>query len=211
MGAWKNRHSGTLQQGDYININDIVSDDNLEILNDQIFQVTATPDKDTFTFIATDIDGNLITLVGVYKGGGNFARVSNVSILTKEFNFYEKEGYNCYLSKVEFLVTKTDGGSTQVDYFVSSSLESANQASDTQGNQSMMGTGTLDTFAYPTVPFEANAARVWHPLYFNGSGEYVQLFISMNEEQMRNPLVSEQIFELHALLIFVSRTNSRLQ
>lgn len=199
-----------LRAGDYIYLNGITSSGNLNVLNDMIFQISRIVTKDTLQFNAEEPEtGDDIELSGVYKGGGIFALVSNINILTKEYNFYAQEGYNCYLSKAEFLVTKTDQGSIQVDYFVSSNADSGNQAS--LANDSLMGTGTLDTFAYPTVPFEANAVRVWHPLYFNGSGEYVQLQFTMSDDQMRDTIIRKQIFELHAMLLWTQKTNSRLQ
>jgi hypothetical protein len=91
---------------------------------------------------------------GQYQGGGTMARVSNIDIMTKEYNFYVDQGRNAYVSKVDFQIDRTAAGQIQVDFLVSTNLESMNDESGPLGTQSLLGTGTLDTFAYPTFPLK---------------------------------------------------------
>ena len=82
---------------------------------------------------------------------------------------------------------------------------------DSQGNGVLLGTGTLDTFAYPDIPFEQNTTRLWHPVYFQADGEVIQLQLIMNDTQMKNVNVRQSGFALHAMCIYAQPTSYRFQ
>lgn len=186
---------------------------NLPIINNQIFMIDTVIDKDTFQFSYVDLAGTV--LAGIYSGGGLISRVSNISIKTKEYNFYANKGKNAYISKVDFMVDQTDLGSIQVDFYVSSGFVPLLEDSAASGT--LVGTGTLDTFSYTAangvaapIPFEDTQARLWHPVYLQAEGEVVQLQLTMNDAQMRNIDIRLCDFQLHAMVIFAQST-SRLQ
>ena len=193
-----------MQEGDYIYLQDIIGTGNLNLLNDSIFEITLIT-QNTFSFTFDDGLGTI--LAGVYAGNGTISRVSNISITTKEYNFYASKGRNAYVSKVDFLVDKTDAGQIDVDYFISTSLNSMISS----GTGSLLGTTTLDTFPYPSIPFEADASRLWHPVYFQADGECVQLNIAMNDEQLRDVDIREADFQLHAMVFYAQPSSTRLQ
>ncbi len=105
------------------------------------------------------------------------------------------------------MVDNTPAGQIQVDFYVSTSVTPLLQ--DSAGNGVLLGTGTLDTFAYPEIPFEADAVRLWHPVYFQADGEVIQLQLIMNDEQMRNVAIMESGFALHAMCIYAQPTSYR--
>ena len=187
---------------DYIYILDATWSDSSNGLNNTIFQVINVIDANTF-----QIENAPFT--GTYSGGGLISRVSQIAVTTKEYNFYAKEGRNNYVSKVDFMVDKTSAGQIQVDFYVSTSLEPLLE--DSAGNGVLLGTGTLDTFAYPDIPFEQNTTRLWHPVYFQADGEVIQLQLIMNDEQMRNVNIRESGFALHAMCIYAQPTSYRFQ
>ena len=192
-----------LRDEDYIYIQDAVWSDASNSLNDTIFQVINVIDANNFEI------GPVAPFTGTYIGGGLIARVSQLSIKTKEYNFYAKQGRNTYVSKVDFMVDNTPAGQLQVDFYVSTSVTPLLQ--DSAGNGVLLGTGTLDTFAYPDIPFEADAVRLWHPVYFQADGEVVQLQLTMNDEQMRSVDVMQSGFALHAMCIYATPTSYRFQ
>lgn len=192
-----------LRNEDYIYIQYAVWSDASDSLNGAIFQVVNVIDEDTFEI------GLVAPFTGTYIGGGLISRVSQISISTKEYNFYAKQGRNTYVSKVDFMVDNTAAGQIQVDFYVSTSTVSLLQ--DSAGNGVLLGTGTLDTFAYPDIPFESDATRLWHPVYFQADGEIVQLQLVMNDEQMRNVDVMKSGFVLHAMCIYAQPTSYRFQ
>ena len=200
-----------LREEDYIYIQGAIWSDLSNTLNNRIFQVVSRIDADT---IEIDAGG---PLTGTYNGGGLIARVSQISISTKEYNFYAKDGRNAYISKVDFMVDKTASGQIQVDFYVSTA--DTPLLEDSAGNGVLLGTGTLDTFPYidtnPLVPapieFEKTAVRVWHPVYFQADGEVVQLQLILNDAQMRDVNIRQADFVLHAMCIYAQPTSYRFQ
>lgn len=203
-----------LRAGEFLFFQGIIDTGNLNLINGQIFEVEPPIDANIFTF---DYEDDLNSdLAGTYKGGGLMARVSKISIKTKEFNFYAKQGRNAYISKVDFLVDKTDSGEMQVDYYVSTSAIPLLE--DSSLNGTLLGTGTLDTFAYTAangalapIEFEEQATRLWHPVYFQADGEVIQLQLTMNDAQMTDVSIAQQDFQLHAMVITAQPTSSRFQ
>ena len=213
-----------LRDGDFIYIQDVTGTGNLNLLNNKIFKVMVDLTlPNTFTFVYQDQAGNI--LAGNYNGAGVFARVSQISILTKEYNFYAKQGRNNYVSKIDFMVDTTAllaQCSLDVNFFVSTSTAPLLQDSlPVTGNGANMGLGTLDTFPYPTIPFEANTARVVHPVYIQADGEFVQLQITMNDQQMMTVIPEGDgvsftgptfvDFQMHFMCIYAQPTSFRFQ
>lgn len=188
-----------LAEGDFVAIEN-TNGINLPILT--IYRVTSIIDADNFVIIAPDISG-------VYTGGGTIARVSNIDIITKQYNFYVKEDRNFHLARVDFSVDRTEHGAMTIDFFPSSS----NVSLVTDGLQSgaMMGTSVLETSPYALIPLEQFQDRLWHPVYLQAEGECIQLRIYMSDDQMADPNISWSAFELHAMLFYCQPTSYRLQ
>lgn len=193
-----------LQQNDYIYIQDCQG---ITEANDRIFRIESVTD-DTIT-----LDLNGLVLTGTYSAGGVIARVSRVEFLSKQYNFYAKQGRNAYIQKVDFLidtVAKLNDESAQitVDYSTSSSatlLLGAAAQTDT-----LVGSGNLDLSPYDLYPQEATQERVWHPVYLLAEGEVVQMKVYYNDELMLNQGSSMRPFQMHGFVIHTKPT-SRLQ
>lgn len=199
-----------LKVSDYIYIQNAVWNDSSDGLNNTIIQVTSVIDADNF------IAGPSAPFTGTYLGGGLISRVSQIEIVTKEYNFYAKDNKNAYVSKVDFMVDNTASGQIQVNFYLSSSPYPILQNSIS--SKVILGTGNLDTFPYiagnpgvkTPLPFEALQARLWHPVYFQAEGEVVQFQLILNDAQMRDIAIRRSDFQLHALIINAMST-SRLQ
>ena len=146
---------------------------------------------------------------GSYTGGGTLTRVTPINFKTKQYNFYANQGRNAYVSKVDFLVDRTDDGQCVVDFMVSSSDDGMVQQSAVTG--SLVGSSILETSPYTLVPYEQQQDRLWHPVYFQADGETIQLHFYLNDAQTRDAEISEEDFELHAMTIYSTPTSSRLQ
>lgn len=187
-----------LLTGDYILIENVQGVTNL---NGNIYYVNKV-DNNT-------IDINSPFSTGTYTGGGTAARVSEIDILTKEYNFYVDEGRNFYIQKVDFFVDRTANGQILVDYYTSSSSQSSYQQAASSGT--LLGSSILETSPYSTIPFEATQERLWHPVYLQGDGEFVQLNLYLNDDQIRDPNIALSNFELHAMTFYTIPTASRLE
>lgn len=143
----------------------------------------STPNSVTITCL--DNVNQPMTITGTYTGGGTLARVSNIGILTKQYNFYTSNDRSVYIPRVDFLVDKTDNGEVTVDYLVSST----NIPLVSQSVSGVLpGDGTLDTKPYNSslAPLEQFQDRLWHPVYLYAQGQCVQLQIYMSPTQMFN-------------------------
>ena len=213
----------TLSNDEYISISNLsfagvtITDNNGN--SPIIFQVTVI-NADTIAIGYTDYP---LTLTGVYVGGAVVARVSNIQMLSKQWNPYISQGRNFYLARIDFCVTRTGsqledgtfiGGEITVDYYPSGSqlsmLDAANGG--TGGTQMVMGNGVLETFpCNPAIyPFESQQERLWHPVYFQTDGQTIQIYLSFSDDQITDPNIIGADFQLEGLVLHCQPTSARL-
>jgi len=191
----------TLNSGDYIYIENAPSVPNL---NDKIFQVT---------FVTT----NTITLVlpnpttpgGTYAGGGTAARVSNIQIQSKQLNPYVSKGRNVYLAKIDFCVQRTTDGEITVYYSASSS--ELDMVEEAMNSDCILGNSILETKPYTAIPFETTQVRLWHVVYFQTEGEFIQFLLQFSDAEITNPDIALSDFQLEGMIWHTMPTSSRLQ
>jgi hypothetical protein len=151
------------------------------------------------------------TFTGTYTGGGTATRVSNIRILSKQWNPYVEKGQNVYLSKIDFGVERTVTGAITVDYYPSSTqLSMLQEGTDTQ---TIQGTGVLETFPYDPLfyPLEQVQDRLWHAIYFQTEGECIQIFLYMTTAQIVDPKISLEAFELEGMVLHTMAVSTRLE
>lgn len=182
---------------DYIYINNCSG---VTTFNDAIYKVTAIINDNT-------IEIGPIPFVGTYTGGGRAALVSNIRFRTKLLNPYVNTGRNVYVSRIDFCVQKTDHGQVTIDGYPSSSLAPVQALSPTV----TLGTGVLETSPYASIPFEQLQTRLWHPVYFQFEGEFIQIQVYMTSSQMTDKDIAFADFELEGLIIHARPTSYRLQ
>lgn len=193
----------TLVQGEYISI------ENLQgvTLDKVIYIVNSVIDANTITIIGI--------MTGTYVGGAVVSRVSNIAILSKQWNPYIDKGRNFYLARIDFCVDRTSNGQVTVDYFPSGSQQSMLLMGNggTLGTQTNMGNGMLETSPYdPAIyPFEQVQERLWHPVYFQTDGQTIQIFIYMSPDQITNTSIAWSDFVLEGLVLHTQATSARLQ
>lgn len=189
----------TLTLGDYVAVENAQG---VTGINDEIYQVSVIVDKDTVRIFPA-------SFTGTYTGGGTLRRVSNIQILSKQWNPYVNKSRNVYLAKIDFCVERTADGQVTVDYYPS--YTSLSMIDEGTATNTIMGTGVLETNPYPDFPLEVEQDRLWHPVYFQTQGESVQIFISLSDEQIRNPEIAFEDFQLEGLVLYTQPTTSRLQ
>jgi hypothetical protein len=203
--------SGDITEGDYIIIENIqgatLTDTNPD--HDEqngIFPISKVIDKDTVL-----IPNALLT--GTYTGGGTAARVSNIAIMSKQWNPYIDKGVDVYLARIDFGVKRTGAGELTVDYFPSASELSMLDEGGPLGTNSLMGDGILETSAYSAAlyPLEQEQNRLWHPVYFQSTGECIQIFMYMSDHQITQAAIAFAPFEMDGLILHTKMDSSRLQ
>jgi len=184
-----------LDLGDYVVIENASG---VTGVNDTVFEVQSIVTDDSFTILTPSISGT-------YTGGGTLARVSNINILTKQYNFYNKSARNAAISKVDCLVEKTTAGEVTIDCYPSSSAVSL--VNDGSATGALLGTSVLETAPYALVPLEATQDRLWHSVFLQAEGETVQLRFYMSDAQLRDLDIAWSAFELNAMLFYATPTS----
>ena len=152
---------------------------------------------------------NFTVFTGTYTAGASATYVSNVQILSKQFNPYVDVGRDVYVAKIDFAVLKTSSGQITVDYYTSSGeLSMVDTGTDTD---TIMGNSILETSPYPTVPFEQTQKRLWHQIYFQSQGECIQLFMYFDINQLATQSIVWSDFQMEAMLLHTQATSQRLQ
>lgn len=190
-----------LVTGDYIYLDNIQGTSSF--LNGSIYQVTRRVDANTVRISANN------TTLQTYTGGGTVARVSKIQIKTKQYSFYAQDMAYSYTHRVGFNVDRTANGQIAVDFYVSSGDEGIIE--DSQGTGALVCTGVLETtpFTTPNAPdnSELNQQRLWHYVYLQAEGQYLQYIMYFNDTQMRNPLISMMSdFQLNAVAFYAQKT-----
>ena len=184
----------------YINCGDYIRIENSGVsLVDGIWPVTVI-NEDTISIPKV--------LTGVYPGNAIATRVSNINILSKQWNPYVDKDFQFQLSRIDFNIDKTSKGEVTVDYYPSYSTLSINSGSISAGT--MQGDGRLETFAYPVKPLEAYQDQLWHPVYFQAEGDSVQIRIYMSHDQITDKNISASEFEINAMILYTRKTSTRL-
>lgn len=191
--------NNNLSAGDYILVENAQG---ITSLNDQIFLIDSRT-RNTVTIIVP------AGVVGTYTGGGTIARVSEIDIRTKPYNFFTQHGMNTAVNRVDFNVSKTSNGEITVDYFLS--FSSLSMVDDGIQSGTIQGTNILETRPYATSTFEHVQTQLWHPVYFYAEGETVGFRLYWSDEQMSDPSIVLSNFELHAMIIHAQPGSSRLQ
>lgn len=174
-------------------------------LNGNIFAVYQVVDANNIVIQVPNLNS------GTYNGAGTAARVSNIQIRSKQWNPYIDDARNFYLQKIDFAVIKTEMGAITVDYYPSSTELSMIDEGEQSG--AIMGNSILETFPYnpDLYPLEQYQDLLWHSIYFQSSGQYIQIGLSFSLDQILNPLIALDDFEIQGMALFTQPTSVRLQ
>ena len=137
---------------------------------------------------------------GDYLGGGYFSLVSEINIISKDWNPYVSKGYGLSVGKISFIVDKTSSGQIAVDYSTSSSsLSYLEEAEDSSCN---LGSNILETYPHELSPLEDSQRRLWHDVYFLADGEFFSIRLHFTDEQMLDEDIVESNFVLHGAVLY---------
>ena len=162
-------------------------------LNGNIYQVQQVVDADTIILDTT--------FTGTYTGGGKLQRISNINITSKQWNPGTPIGQQSRMPFIDFLLDRTEDGEVSVDYFIDST--SGTSIQDQVGSGTLLGNNTLFTRPEDNNPYQPNQVRIWHRYYLQTQGQFIQIKIFMDDEQMRDSDISESDFVLDGMILYV--------
>jgi hypothetical protein len=167
------------------------------------------------SYFVTYVDTNTIEIIeplgfsGTYTGGGLATRISQIQILSKQWNPYVTGDRNFYLHKIDFGVEKTSLGEIELDYYPSyTNLSMVSAAASTN---CLIGSGILETTPYSAVPLEQMQTQLWHPMYLQTEGESIQIYLYLGLFQLATLGIAWERFMLHGMILYTTRTSQRLQ
>jgi len=166
-----------------------------------IYQVYMVVDVNTIQVI---IPG----LVGPYTGGGTMFLVSEIDIYSKQWNPYVSQGRSFYVPYLDFCVLRTAAGEITIDYFASSSELGLVPQGVATG--AALGTNILETSPYALVPQEQQQQRLWHRVYCQSDGSFIQIRLYWTQEEMMNAAVSLEGFNLEGMVLNCTPTRDDL-
>lgn len=178
-----------LELDDYIRIEDAQG---ITSLNDVIVRVQDVTDSDNIV-----ID---TAFTGTYTGGGKARRISNINIVTKQYNPGTPVGQQFNMPYVDFLLSVTEDGEVSLDYLLNASLGDTVQ--DTAATGALLGDNTLRTRPEDNQLQQISSQYVWHRYYVQAQGSFIQLRFSMSEDQMKDFDISSSAFEMQAMLLY---------
>lgn len=188
-----------LNSGDYIMISNMTSTNDpngsITVYNNQIFQVFVLTADQFAIEVGAPFDAGAL-----YTGGGTIRRISEIQIDTKQFNFYQTDGFGFSIDKIDFLVQKAYRGEISVQVLPTTS--------ELVVNENILST---DAFSATYAPLESWQEQLWHPIYPNTYGSFLQFRLLFNEEQILDQNIVDADFALYAMIITASQTSSRLQ
>jgi len=183
-----------LEIGDFVYVNDLNGINNLQ----GIYKVGSTPTIHTLTLDRS------YGWTGIYNGRGTVERVAQISIVTKDYDFFASTNENMYLSSVDFNIDKVTTGIITADAHVSSSTRSIVEDSIDTGT--LLGSNKIEMF--PTNGLEISQKRLWRTIYYQSAGESVQLKIYISDDDMLNENYAFSDFQLNAFIITAEPTGT---
>lgn len=203
-----------LNEGDYIVINSALGT-NVSLINGNIFSIDRQ-DKDTFTLNPP--------IAGVtYTGNGVITRMYQPFIQTKQFATEWSDGKKTRLGFQQYLLTKTANGQVTLYIYLSMNGDSPFNQGPVAPFPSTNNALIYDTILYTCPELEnlgltpaninlqqvtgASQSYIWHRMNTSLLGDVVQVAITLNDEQMRDPEFNNQFaeIELHGIIMDVSQ------
>jgi len=146
-----------------------------------------------------DIDG---TASGTYIGGGTIKVCNKINIRTKNFSPFANMATDTQISYIQLLLNRTTQGEVTLNIFERSDYNNPIPP--------ITGSSVMRTYPDALDGFAVNQDQIWHTTYRNMITSSFQVQITLSDEQMRDDLIREADFTMHALL-FAAQPAGRLR
>jgi len=142
---------------------------------------------------------------GTYKGNGQLIRVSKIDFQSKDWNPYIKTGDKIYLAKMDFCVVNTGKGELTVNYNIDSidGIDFINSGNITGAS---LGTNIIELYGNNVLnPLDVYKKLLWKTIYFQALGDYVNINITLTDEQMIDEESAFSKFELQGMILYTMK------
>ena len=177
-------------------------------LNGLVGKVISRQNDNTFTLDVA------YPSTGIYGGLGQFSRLSQPLIQTKQFNFYWERGRQAILGVQKYLLDRTPDGQVTVNIYLSQDPSDAwNSPINNPEPSSLVYSQILYTCPESTniglsaantnlqMPTAATQFQIWHRMNTSLIGDTVQIGITLSDAQMKDYNLATSEIALHAMVL----------
>jgi len=162
-----------------------------------VYQVTGVTDADNFTINTT--------FSGTYLGAGTVKVLHNFRIATKRFNPYLKQMLTARVSEVYYFLDRTSHGEFEAQLLINEStsipmpiFSPFNKARQTRN------ANIIRTRPEANSNFQRSQEKIWHVQKYSGDAQFLQISITLTDEQMQDIDIQSSDFVMHAILFKVT-------
>ena len=138
-----------------------------------------------------------ITTIGIYEGGGEITKISNIDVQTKIFNFF-KDDQRSRLSKIDFYVDSTDNGQFTCNVFA--------DAGNTIVNTPLSDNPQSNVVVTSTNPYQIGEGdETLFRLYCDVLAQTVQLQFTMSDAQQATNCINQSDIEILSMMFTLRR------
>lgn len=194
--------------GDYLYFNDCIGN---TVLNMKIQQVIQIVDENNFVIDIPYVGGG-------YLGLGDFARLSQPSLQTKQFNPYWEAGRQVRIGVQKYLLDRTANSQITLQIFLSQDPNNAfnsgsivpTEVPDPPTNNSLVYSDTLFTCPEQSAdclqsPTAINQFQIWHRMNTSLQGDTFQIGLTLSDAQMRVLEYATAEITLHSMHFMASQ------
>ena len=153
------------------------------------------------TFVVDPVDPLLDIWSGTYTGGGLIIHIPNIAIRTKEFNPHFEEGKSMRLNYIEMYMDRTTRGQITAEFFTDDNTSNPIETVTISTAPEPMPTYHTPS---PDTNFGLQQNKIWHRVYTNSFGSFVQNLFTLSDSQMRNLSIATSDITIHGLIYYIS-------
>lgn len=145
---------------------------------------------------------DIVKTQGAYTGGGLIAKISNIEILTKIFNFFGiDEGTR--LSKIDFYVDRTENGQFTCNIYGDSSSGGMGDSSNIPINTPLGDNPQSNIVLTSVNPYQVStgADQTIYRLYADCVSQTFQMQLTLSDQQMAVTSINSEDIQLLAMMI----------
>lgn len=155
------------------------------------------------TFVVDPVNPLLDVWSGTYTGGGVITHIPNIAIRTKEFNPYFEDGKSIRLNYVEMYMDRTTNGQITGEFFTDDNTSNPIETVTISTAPEPMPTYHTPS---PDTNFGLQQNKIWHRVYTNSYGSFVQNLFTLSDTQIRNLSIATSDITIHGLIYYISPT-----
>lgn len=176
-----------LESGQFIKIVNVNGMTEINDLNTEINVLSNT------TFACIDIDSSAFS---AYTNGGDIIRINNFDIVTKRMNPFVATGKSVFMTKMDLYTDFIEDGQIAINVYV-------DENSDTPVNVPAPGDPQIMQTIFP-LDHTINGLSVdktWTRFFCHARGQFIQIEMTMNRDQILDDAINGQEFVLHGMNI----------